>query len=304
MTATFERNPMHDPTTAVAELVPGHGLVLGRRAVLVGALGLTGTALVGVRAAEAAPRVAGGILETYLAAGGQDVLGVALHDQVKRRLAHANTYAQRFEHGTVWWGSGKGLVDRPAARVHLRSAPNFRPVLGVRDLWRTDDLDGCSGLEQRVVIDLGITMMIAMNSGSDPSIPGVLRKQYKISNDGSHLDFYRSYVTREKSRVAFGKVLSRVARSDEPVLVHCRAGKDRTGWVCDLMQSVAGVSQDVRDHDYLATRTYYPGKDVDLAWLTAARTQLESDYGTVSDYLVDGCGLSAADLRLLGQRLG
>ena len=97
-------------------------------------------------------------------------------------------------------------------------------------------------------------------------------------------------------------MLRRVARSDAPVLVHCTAGKDRTGWVCDLMQTVAGVSRLVRDQDYLAT-WYYSGAEVDLAWLNAARAQLVDDYGTVTAYLVDGCGMDPDDLTRLRKRL-
>jgi hypothetical protein len=276
---------------------------LGRRSLLAGALGLTGAALVGAPAAQAAPRVSGRILEAYLAAGGARVLGAAVHAEVKHRISHVNTYGQRFERGTVWWGAGLAAVDRPDLRVRLTSARNFRPVVGVHHLWRTDDLDGCTALEKRVVEDLGITTMIAMNSGGDPSIPGVDRYQYYISNAGDHLDFYRAYVTSEKRRASVGHVLRRVARSDDAVLVHCSAGKDRTGWVCDLMQTVAGVGRDVRDADYLATRTY-SGGEVELAWLTAARDQLTSDYGTVTDYLVDGCGMTSSDLTLLRKRLG
>ena len=277
-------------------------LVLARRSVLVGALGLAGTALVGAPGAEAAPRVTGRIRETYLAAGGADVLGAPLHRQVKRTIDHVNTYAQHFERGTVWWGARAGLVDRPGARVRLASAPNFRPVSGVRDLWRTDDLDGCTPLEKRVVMELGVTTMIAMNARTDPSIPGVERRYYPISNAGERLEFYRGYVTRKDSRESVGRVLRRVARTEGAVIVHCKAGKDRTGWVCDLLQLVAGVPRDVRDLDYLATRAY-AGGSVELEWLEAARTQLADDYGSVTDYLVDGCDVTRADLGRLAARL-
>lgn len=277
--------------------------LLTRRTALAGALGLAGVALVGVPDAHAAPRVSGRILETYLAAGGARVLGAAVHGEVKRRISSRNTYAQRFERGTVWWGSGVGKVDLPGgARVRLDTAKNFRPVVGVVDLWRTSDLDGCTALEKRVVADLGIETMIAMNSGGDPSIPGVDRYTYFISNAGEQLEFYRGYVTRAASRASVGKVLRRVARSDAPVLVHCRAGKDRTGWVCDLMQTVAGVEQEVRDADYLATHAY-AGSVIDLAWLQAARDQLVASYGSLERYLVDGCDLSRKDLARLGERL-
>jgi protein tyrosine phosphatase (PTP) superfamily phosphohydrolase (DUF442 family) len=279
-----------------------HPPVLARRSVLVGALGLAGTALVGAPAAEAAPRITGRILQTYLAAGGADVLGAPLHRQVKRRIDHVSTYAQHFERGTVWWGAKLGLVDRPGVRVRLHSAPNFRPVSGVRDLWRTDDLDGCTPLEKRVVVELGVTEMIAMNAREDPSIPGVKRRYYPISNAGERLEFYRGYVTRAASRESVGRVLRRVAKTEGAVLVHCKAGKDRTGWVCDLMQTVAGVPRDVRDLDYLVTRTY-SGADVELEWLEAARDQLAKDYGSVTDYLVEGCDVSRADLKRLARRL-
>ncbi|GAA3559040.1 hypothetical protein GCM10022197_13010 [Microlunatus spumicola] len=298
MTAAAEHDLPSQPEQSPTSL----GGALPRRTVLVGALGLTGAALVGVPAAQAAPRVSGRILETYLAAGGADMLGRATGREVKRRISRRNTYGQQFARGTVWWGSGVGRVDRPDVRVRLTTAPNFRPVTGVRDLWRTGDLDGCTALEKRVVADLGIETMIAMNEGGDPAIPGVKNRRYVISNAGERLEFYRGYVTRSANRESVGRVLRRVARSDHPVLVHCRAGKDRTGWVCDLMQTVAGVDRQVRDVDYLATRAY-SGAEVDLDWLNAARGQLEADYGTVRDYLVDGCGLSRADLTALAVRL-
>ncbi|RYZ29386.1 MAG: tyrosine-protein phosphatase, partial [Propionibacteriaceae bacterium] len=191
---------------------------------------------------------------------------------------------------------------RAGPRVRLDTSRNFRPVVGVRDLWRTGDLDGCTALEKRVVIDLGIETMIAMNSGGDPSIPGVTRYAYYISNAGEQLEFYRGYVTRAASRASVGRVLRRVARSDAPVLVHCHAGKDRTGWVCDLMQTVAGVDRKVRDADYLATHAY-SGSTIDLAWLDAARDQLVTSYGSLEDYLVQGCDLSREDLARLASRL-
>jgi hypothetical protein len=289
-------------TSRPDHFVPAWSTPLARRSVLAGALGLAGTSLVGIPLAQAAPDVSGRILETYLAAGGAGVLGGAVGREVKRRISDRNTYGQQFERGTVWWGSGVGKVDLPARRVRLDTAENFRPAVGVRDLWRADDLDGCSPLEERIVIDLGIETMIAMNSGSDPSISGVDRYRYSISNSGSRLEFYRGYVTRDASRASVGRVLRRVARSDAPVLVHCQGGKDRTGWVCDLMQTVAGVSRSVRDQDYLVTREY-SGGEVDLAWLTAARDQLVADYGTVTDYLVEGCDMDREDVTLLRERL-
>lgn len=277
---------------------------VSRRLVLAGLLGAAGAAaLPASRASADGYKVAGRLRETYLAAGGSDVLGDPTGREVKVRIDGHSTYAQRYELGTVWWGSGVGKVDVAGSdRVRLDTALNFRPVLGVAGVWRSDDLDHCTPLEERIVRDLGVATMIAMNSGSDPSISGVRRRKYHIHNDGSHLEYYRSYVTLPATRDAVGEVLRTVAKTDRPVLIHCSAGKDRTGWLSDLMQVVAGVPRAVRDADYLATRDYSAGH-VELEWLQAARDQLKADFGSVKGYLTEGCGLSAHRYTALRTRL-
>ena len=295
--------PGGPPLPVAVDDSPG-ALWLPRRLVLGGALGAVGAGLLGARSASAAtPAVLGRIRTTYEAAGGARVLGRPLAAEVKARVDGRNTYGQRFELGTVWWGSGVGKVDRPGARVRLDTARNFRPVVGVRDVWRSDDLDGCTPLEERVVADLGITAMVAMNTGSDPAVRGVRRYSYPISNAGSHLAFYRGYVTRAASRRAVGRVVRRVGRTEGAVLLHCSAGKDRTGWASDLLQALAGVDEPIRDAGYLATRDY-SGRQVEPAWLQASRTALAERYGTVERYLRDGCGLTTGDLRRVRARLG
>jgi protein tyrosine/serine phosphatase len=99
-------------------------------------------------------------------------------------------------------------------------------------------------------------------------------------------------VSRPASRASVGKVLATIAASTHPVLIHCLGGKDRTGWLSDLLQRLAGVRQAQRDADYLATKAYSGGA-VNLAWLQAARDQLRTDYGSIDAYLTKGCGLSA-----------
>lgn len=42
----------------------------------------------------------------------------------------------------------------------------------------------------------------------------------------------------------------------DPVLVHCTAGKDRTGLVCALAQDIVGVPRDQIEADYLASSQY------------------------------------------------
>ena len=67
---------------------------------------------------------------------------------------------------------------------------------------------------------------------------------------------------------AFGQIFSALAGIDGPAVVHCYAGKDRTGLVAAMALSLAGVDDDAIAADYAET-------DVQLAeryaeWLASA----------------------------------
>lgn len=53
-------------------------------------------------------------------------------------------------------------------------------------------------------------------------------------------DANRSFVTDPARREGFKQLLTQIAESDGPVLFHCSAGKDRTGWIAALLLSISG----------------------------------------------------------------
>lgn len=53
--------------------------------------------------------------------------------------------------------------------------------------------------------------------------------------------------------------LAEMAEHDGPYLVHCIEGKDRTGFVCVLLEALAGASYDELQADYMATYANYYG---------------------------------------------
>lgn len=71
-------------------------------------------------------------------------------------------------------------------------------------------------------------------------------RQYMLDYYG-HAPFQRRHID------LYSRYFRALADSDGPILVHCAAGKDRTGIICALTHHVAGVHEDDIQADYLLT---------------------------------------------------
>lgn len=140
-------------------------------------------------------------------------------------------------------------------------------------------------------------------------------------------DEYRRFPTLGGSRRAVRRVVSLLA-AGRPVLAHCFAGKDRTGFVVATVLEAAGVERDIVEADYLRSNTAAPAlrsrimemlqqrPDSELTpevvtftearlsdevlgvraeYLDAARRSIDDNFGSLDGYL-DAAGLSKADI--------
>ena len=128
----------------------------------------------------------------------------------------------------------------------------------------------------------------------------------------------------------FGAYFRALADSDRPVLIHCAAGKDRTGLLAALTHHLLGVGHDDLMEDYLLTNTAVgletraPQMAVQLekmtgrkashdavvafmgvepAYLEAAILSLETRSGSIDAYLETVLGVDAAMRDRIGERL-
>lgn len=73
----------------------------------------------------------------------------------------------------------------------------------------------------------------------------------------------------------FGDTLRHMAKTGDPILVHCAAGKDRTGTLCAVIKGVLGVDEKTIYEDYMLTMT---AVDID-SFLEPAAQMFTQRYG-------------------------
>jgi protein-tyrosine phosphatase len=139
-------------------------------------------------------------------------------------------------------------------------------------------------------------------------------------------EVYRSFVTDASAHRAFQTVLELAADPDAgPVLIHCTAGKDRTGWSATLILALLGADPETVEAEYLAvrdavratfskliTRFETGGGDpavaealigVDREYLAAALGEARAKYGSLEGYVHDALGLSGETVARLRAHL-
>jgi protein-tyrosine phosphatase len=92
-----------------------------------------------------------------------------------------------------------------------------------------------------------------------------------------------------------------------PLVIHCTAGKDRTGFACALILHALGVPDDLIAQDYLLTNRFYrrdPSSvgdlpeavaqvltSVEASFLAASFEVIGADYGDLESYFREGLGV-------------
>ncbi|WKA25849.1 tyrosine-protein phosphatase [Bradyrhizobium roseum] len=172
------------------------------------------------------------------------------------------------------------------------------------------------GTEERAAAVCGMPEITVHSLPVEPTVVAALRA---IVASGTPLstdhaievmrDSYSGYV--QKNTPHFRTLFAHLLEDRAPLVIHCTAGKDRTGFACALILHTLGVSRDTISEDYLLTNRFYrrdPNHSTDLpdeirevlgsvreAFLAAAFEAIDADYGDLETYLRDGLGLGKAE---------
>jgi protein tyrosine/serine phosphatase len=193
------------------------------------------------------------------------------------------------------------VVPAAAPAPKLTSIWNFRDVAGAGlplshgatmttgVVYRSGQLKGLSDADAATLVGLGITDIYDLRSAaaakaSPDAVPkGVT--YHRIDVFAGHSKSYkgrtaagaraymramnRAFVTDSRQRSRIAQALRAISGADGRVLIHCAAGKDRTGWLSAMLQSIAGANRATIKGEYLLSNTYR--KDLIDSKVAAAR---------------------------------
>ena len=178
------------------------------------------------------------------------------------------------------------------------------------------------GIEERKAAICALEEVAVHSLPIEPTVVATLRARLAAGSLSAAValeimrESYRDYVRNNTHR--FRALFAHLLDDRAPLVIHCTAGKDRTGFACALMLHTLGVPDDVIAEDYLLTNRFYrrdPASASDLpddvrqaigcveaSFLAAAHDAIRADYGDLENYLTQGLALGKSERAALHAR--
>jgi protein-tyrosine phosphatase len=243
------------------------------------------------------------------------------------------------------------MSDLPARRLDLAGASNFRDLGGYptadgrivrwRQIFRSNHLGHLTpadidvvrglgvrsafdfrGLDERAAAVCGVADITVHSLPIEPTVVAALRARLAAgalsADDALEImrESYRNYVRLNTH--SFRALFAHLLQDHAPLVIHCTAGKDRTGFACALVLHALGVPDEIIAEDYLLTNRFYrrdPSASTDLpddvrqaigsveaSFLAAGFDAVRTDYGDLESYLRDGLALGVGERTSLRDR--
>lgn len=244
------------------------------------------------------------------------------------------------------------MLHQPERAWRLQGASNFRDLGGYagmggralrwRRLFRSDHLANLTDVDRARLAALGPATAFDFRGGAERAatpynLPGITQRSLAIEPsvvqrmqdlvDAGHsltapvvaglmADLYRSLIRDQAHH--FAALFNHLLQTDAPVVMHCTAGKDRTGVAAALILLALGVSRDQVLQDYLLTNALYqhpplpqsqtPADALAVLWrvqagfLDAALQTADEEHGSIDRYLQACLGLGPVERETLTRR--
>ena len=211
-------------------------------------------------------------------------------------------------------GDGRSLRWRKLFRSNHLGHLTEDDVKVVRGLGVKSAFD-FRGVQERVAAACAVAEIAVHSLPIEPTVVALLRAKLQAralsSADALEImrDSYRGYVRTNTH--SFRELFAQLLMDTAPLVIHCTAGKDRTGFACALILHALGVPDQVISEDYLLTNRFYrrdPNSAPDLpadvrqaigsvesSFLAAGFEAVNAQYGDLESFFRDGLGLGTPE---------
>ena len=215
------------------------------------------------------------------------VAGLQESDTAKITLQEKGKYAAIQDARDIHYTDVRADYSSDAVFANFRSveAGSLRPGVLCRSASPCDDQHNRAAYVDALMSQAGVAFILNL-SDTEQKIQGYLADPGFASP--CFLSLYESgkvepialnmnYGSQEfKAKVAGG--LAVMAENEGPYLVHCTEGKDRTGFVCMLLEALCGADYEELVRDYMITYDNYYG---------VTREKEKSRYDVIVDSVLD-----------------
>jgi len=243
------------------------------------------------------------------------------------------------------------MSDSPARHFNLQGASNFRDLGGYptmdgrmmrwRHIFRSNHLGQLTesdvevmrrlglrsafdfrGIEERAGASCGLSEITVHSLPIEPTVVAALRARLANGSLTAPValeimrESYRNYVRHNTH--SFRTLFAHLLEDHAPLVIHCTAGKDRTGFASALILHALGVGHEIIAEDYLLTNRFYRRDPavvselpedvrdaigcVEASYLEAGFDAVRAEYGDLESYLRDGLKLGAQERLALEAR--
>ncbi len=208
-------------------------------------------------------------------------------------------------------------------------------ALGIRTIWdlrsvheRQMEPDRIPDVEPVTFFNISMRPIVDYHSRSLKRLFSLMfgeerRTDYIAESYKAYCDYATGYLPQLKA------LFKRISNPENlPVLIHCSAGKDRTGVVSSLIQQMLGVPPEIAMDDYLKTndnmgpynanvmkrlsklayfgvpwKMFVPLFDARRDYLNAALMQIKEEFGALDEWAREGLGFQEKERSVLAEAL-
>lgn len=225
------------------------------------------------------------------------------------------------------------MSDSPSRHLALQGASNFRDLGGYptadgrttrwRHIFRSNHLGQLTAADVEIVRALGVRSAFDFRGVEERAAGICVVNEITVHS----LPIEPTVVAALRAELARGTLTAPVAlelmrghllEDRAPLVIHCTAGKDRTGFASALILHALGVPDEIIAEDYLLTNQHYKRDataaidlpedvrnaigSVEASYLAAAFEAVGQEYGDIETYLRDALKLGAAERTALKER--